>query len=173
VLVRRNGNWQIVAAQDLIAPVQVKTSDNGLFTDPSKRDVLGVDSCRRRYVSAWLDANSKLVASIYTDDGVVLYPNQSAITGRTDIQRYFLDFFNEFTIDEFALVSDEVVVNGNWAFDRGKYKWSARSKKANTRMDDTGKYLVILQRGQDGVWRVARDMDNSDRPLSQSARGTN
>jgi uncharacterized protein (TIGR02246 family) len=173
VLVRRDGNWQIVAAQDVIAPVEVPTSEDGLFTSPLKRDVAEIDSCRSRYVSAWLDANPKEVTNIYIEDGVVLYPNQPAIKGRADIESFFSDFFREFAIDEFALVSDEVVVNGDWAFDRGIYKWRARSKKANTRMEDIGKYLVILQRGHDGLWRVTRDMDNSDRPLSQSARGTN
>jgi hypothetical protein len=39
-------------------------------------------------------------------------------------------------------------------------------------VEDNGKYLVVLLRGDDGKWRVARDMDNSDRPATQATRGT-
>jgi ketosteroid isomerase-like protein len=31
-------------------------------------------------------------------------------------------------------------------------------------VEDHGKYLVILKRQSDGSWKMARDMDNSDRP---------
>jgi ketosteroid isomerase-like protein len=57
------------------------------------------------------------------------------------------------------------------AFDRGTYRWKAVPRSGGDAIEDHGKYPVILQRQPGGSWKVARDMDNSDRPLAQSARG--
>lgn len=38
-------------------------------------------------------------------------------------------------------------------------------------LEDHGKHLVMLRQQSDGSWKVFRDMDNSDKPLTQSTRG--
>jgi len=164
----RNNKWQIVAAEDLVAPVTV-SSPTG-FNDSSKEKLLGIDSCRKRYVSAWLAANAEQITNVYSDDAIVLYPNQPAISGRAAILSYFKNFFQEFRQDNFELLSDEVKIIGSIAYDRGKYKWKGTPLKGGNTIDDHGKYLVILQQQADSSWKVLRDMDNSDRPLSQAGR---
>lgn len=131
----------------------------------------GIDSTRSHYVAAWNAANAEAIAALYDDDALVLYPNQSAVAGRSAILSYFKGFFSEFEQKGFDLTSDEIEVAGPWAFDRGTYRWQAVPRAGGDRIEDHGKYLVILRRQADGSWRVARDMDNSDRPLSQMARG--
>ena len=133
-------------------------------------DLSGIDSCRKKYVAAWLTADADQIAKIYTDDAVVLYPNQPAIAGKAAISTYFKDFFQQFRQDSFELVSDEVQMIGSIAYDRGKYKWKGTARNGDTTVDDNGKYLVILKKQTDGTWKVFRDMDNSDRPLSQTTR---
>jgi len=73
-------------------------------------------------------------------------------------------------VERFELVSDEIQVTGEWAFDRGTYQWRGVPRAGGDAIDDRGKYLVILQRQVDGSWKLARAMDNSDRPLAQSTR---
>jgi ketosteroid isomerase-like protein len=73
--------------------------------------------------------------------------------------------------EDFDLTSTEVQVVGPWAFDRGAYRWRGIPRAGGEPIEDHGKYLVILQRQPDGSWKVARDMDNSDRPLTQATRG--
>ena len=79
--------------------------------------------------------------------------------------------FAEFTQEDFELISEEIEIVGPWAFDRGTYRWRGVPRPGGDPVSDHGKYLVILQRQPDGSWKVARDMDNSDRPLAQTARG--
>ncbi len=130
-----------------------------------------IDAARNRYVAAWKAADADEITGLYANDGVVLYPNQPAITGRNEIREYFRSFFTEFVQDDFQLTSSEIEVGGSWAFDRGTYRWKATPRAGGAAVEDHGKYLVILRREADGSWRVARDMDNSDRPLSQATRG--
>jgi uncharacterized protein (TIGR02246 family) len=121
---------------------------------------------------AWRAANADQIAGLYTEDAQVLYPNQPPVNGRDAIHAYFTSFFEAFTQAEFELTSSEIVVTGAWAFDRGAYRWKGVPRDGSAPIEDNGKYLVVLQQQPDGRWRVARDMDNSDRPAAQATRGT-
>jgi uncharacterized protein (TIGR02246 family) len=166
--VYRNNRWQIVAAEDLVAPVTASSPAG--FNNSSKEKLSGIDSCRKKYVSAWLAADAGQITNVYADDAIVLYPNQPAIAGRSSILSYFKNFFKQFRQENFELMSDEVEIIGSLAYDRGKYKWKGNPVSGGNTVDDYGKYLVILQQQADGSWKVLRDMDNSDRPLSQATR---
>jgi len=183
VLVRRGGRWVIVAAQDVIAPAS-EVSNTGLFDMPPStagersrsdssvvRDRAAIDSVRIRYATTWKTGDAEQLAFLYTPDALVLYPNQPAVRGRAEIVTYFRGFFAEFAQEVFELTSEEIQVAGPWAFDRGTVRWRGVPRKGGEPVDDLGKYLVVLHRQPDGSWKVARDMDNSDRPHSQSTRG--
>lgn len=178
VLVRREGRWQIVAAEDLIAPVAAQQSSGGLFLNETSgagnagvdQDITEIKKTRTAYVSAWKAGNAVKVANLYTDDALVLYPNLPAVAGKSAILGYFRGFFAEFRQEAFELVSAEVRIVGSWAFDRGTYRWRGVPRAGGEPSEDHGKYLVILERQPEGSWKVARDMDNSDRPLAQRTR---
>lgn len=138
---------------------------------PDEQDRAGINKTRGDYVSAWKAADTEQLANLYTIDALVLYPNQPAVAGRSAIVAYFNSFFAEFAQEDFDLTSMEIEVVGPWAFDRGAYRWKGIPRAGGQAIEDHGKYLVILQRQPDGSWKVARDMDNSDRPLSQTTRG--
>ena len=184
VLAYRGGRWVIVAAQDVIAPVG-DGSGTGLFDMPLAaagerpgpdsslaRDRTAIDSFRTRYAATWKAGDADQLASLYTSDALVLYPDQPALRGRSAIATYFRGFFAEFAQEVFELTSEEIQVAGPWAFDRGTVRWRGVPRKGGMPVDDLGKYLVVLRRQPDGSWRLARDMDNSDQPHAQSTRGT-
>jgi uncharacterized protein (TIGR02246 family) len=129
-----------------------------------------IDSLRARYAAAWRSADAAGIALLYTTDAVLLYPDQPALRGRPAIRTYFEGFFAEFGQEEFTLTSEELQITDHWAFDRGTVRWRGVPRGGGAPVSDDGKYLVILERQADGSWRVARDMDNSDRPRSQNTR---
>jgi uncharacterized protein (TIGR02246 family) len=175
VLVRRDGKWQIIAAEDIVVDMANQTATAPLFQSPdqsteTKREI---DNTRNAYVSAWQSGNATRISGLYTADALVLYPDMPAISGTSDINSYFKSFFDDFPKNEFELTSAEIVVTGPWAFDRGTYRWRGFPHNGGKPGEDNGKYLVILQRQADGLWKVARDMDNSDRPATQTTREKN
>jgi uncharacterized protein (TIGR02246 family) len=198
VLVRRDGAWKIAAAQDVVAPAggaggtpaqgaQAGAAGPGpgatapgapgggaLFTGaegaPEARQ--GIDATRKAYAAAWQNGIAAEVANVYTPDAQVLYPDRPPISGHDAIVEYFTGFFTQFPKNQFELISKEVVINGPWAFDQGTYRWKGTPRAGGAPEEDYGKYLVILQRQPDGTWKVARDMDNSDRPAAQGTRGS-
>lgn len=172
VLVRKGEQWRIVAAQDAIAPAEGTATGGSVFAGPEAQSEArsGIDATRKAYAAAWRAADVKQIAELYTANAFVLYPNQPAISGRSAIVDYFTEFFGEFPTNEFELASSEIVITGSWAFDRGTYRWKG-TPRSGAVVEDNGKYLVVLLRGDDGKWRVARDMDNSDRQATQATRG--
>jgi uncharacterized protein (TIGR02246 family) len=174
VLVRRGEKWQLIAAQDAMVPDAEQPRSVGLFegSAPIEHAREGIDKTRSEYVAAWKAANASKIAELYTENALVLYPNQPAVTGRSAIVKYFERFFAEFPQNEFELTSEEIEIAGQWAFDRGAYRWKGIPRAGGEPAEDRGKYLVVLQRQASGEWKVARDMDNSDRSASQAARGT-
>jgi uncharacterized protein (TIGR02246 family) len=137
----------------------------------TEQDRAGINKTRNEYVAAWKAGDADQLANLYTADALVLYPNQPAVVGRSAILAYFKASFAELAPEDFELTSAEIEIAGPWAFDRGTYRWKAVTRASGDPMADDGKYLVLLQRQSDGSWKVARDMDNSDRPLAETARG--
>jgi uncharacterized protein (TIGR02246 family) len=172
VLERHQGQWQLVAAQDAMVPVDPQSSSAGLFTEAATEQRAGIDKTRNAYIAAWKAGDTRRIVELYSEDALVLYPDQPAVTGRRAISEYFRKFFNEFTDTEFALTSSEVQIVGAWAYDRGAYRWKAVPRAGGKPIEDTGKHLVILTRQGSGEWKVSRDMDNSDLPAAQGTRGT-
>jgi uncharacterized protein (TIGR02246 family) len=130
-----------------------------------------INAVRSSYVEAIVAADAARVADLYSEDAIVLYPNHAPIIGRAAILDYFTAFFGELKPEHFQLTSEEIQVAGAWAFDRGTYQLRGVPLTGLDSVDDHGKYLVILQRQPDGSWKVARDMDNSSPPNTQSTNG--
>ena len=174
VLERRDGKWQLIAAQDAVAPVAEQPTGAGLFATSTQIEDArkGIDRTRNAYVAAWKAGDAGKIAELYTEDALVLYPDQPAVIGRGPIVDYFKKFFDEFGQLSFDLSSAEIEITGPWAFDRGAYRWKGTPKAGGEPIEDSGKYLVILERQASGEWKVARDMDNSDRSAAQATRGT-
>lgn len=109
--------------------------------------------------AAWDD-----LAALYADDGVLMAPNAPAVRGRSNIRR-FLDELAALSPRDVRLAANEVEICGDTAYEVGTYTMSVQPPGAQ-RMNDSGKYIVIYKRQGDGSWMVARDIFNTDVPMS-------
>ena len=60
----------------------------------------------------------------------------------------------------------EIVGKGDLAFARGTYSFTIVPEGA-TPITDRGNYVEIWRKGADGVWRISRDIFNSELPIAQ------
>ncbi len=129
-------------------------NQTSMSTDPS------VLSAR---TEAWEAAfNAKDVDSlvmIYTSDTRLLPPNGETVTGRDAVRAIFGGLIDAGISGE--LTSVDAKVSGDMGYDIGTY----------TLMDgdtvvDTGKFIEIFHRGDDGEWRISNDMWSSDLPAA-------
>jgi uncharacterized protein (TIGR02246 family) len=161
--------WNGLVALSLCLAWTNACSTSGLTVDPVE-DKSAIDTTRETYAAAWRTGNAADVAGLYADDALVLYPNQPPVVGKAAIRTYFDRFFGDFTQNEFELTSAEIQIAGSWAFDRGTYRWKGTLRpEARCRRS---REVPCNFATPAGWFQVARDMDNSDRPLSQTTRGT-
>lgn len=101
--------------------------------------------------------DAKAAAAFYTDDATVLPPGVAPVGGAEAIVAYFQKVIDAGI--KLDLESVEVVEAGDFVFDVGTF--------ASTRPDGSvnrGKMMAVLQRGDDGRWRVHRVIWNTDSP---------
>ena len=127
----------------------------------SEIDLKAIDRVRDAHVAALNAGDAGAWGAQFTDDGVQMPPNAPANVGRATIESWSKGFMNLFRL-EFELAVDEVRVWGEWAFERGTYRISLHPKSGGPSMPDVGKYITLYQRKSGNVWRMARDIWNSN-----------
>ncbi|MEE8586818.1 MAG: DUF4440 domain-containing protein [Acidobacteriota bacterium] len=121
----------------------------------------------RRLIAEQVDAYNRGDAAAFletiAEDRVGMNPGQPVSCGRGD--RGELQSFFDSVEQTIELEVDEVVVFGDWAFDRGSGKGTLSPKAANNGLDPEAtysyKYIRIWHRKDDG-WKVSRSIWNTN-----------
>lgn len=93
------------------------------------------------------------VTALYTEDAMLLPPGQPTVTGRAGIEAWM----NALPpLSTFELMLDRIEGAGDLAYVIGRYAMGFEGMPV-----DSGKYIEIRHRGDDGVWRLSADIFNS------------
>lgn len=98
----------------------------------------------------------------YAPDAVVMPPNGEAVRGRDAIVAWNENFP---PYDDLRFTQVEVDGCGDIAYVYGTYTMVMTASEGEEPATDRGKYIEIWRRQEDGSWRVALDVFNSDMPL--------
>jgi len=125
-------------------------------------DIAAINALRGKVSAAFNSNDAGALAALFADDSVVMPANQPAVDGRQSIQSLYEGMFkaNAFKI---AITPLETQLAGDWAYDRGTTTTTITPKSGQP-MEDSGKYLVVLKRLPGGLWKVYREIDNSNNP---------
>ena len=100
------------------------------------------------------------VAALYTDDAVLLPPDEARVDGREGIQGAWQKFIDA-DYRDIAMTTQEVDGFGDVANEVGTISATAPSEDGG-RGQLTGKYVAVWKRGRDDTWRLHRDIWNFD-----------
>ena len=108
--------------------------------------------------------------SYYSDDAIVLPPNQRSITGKDGIRQMWQGLLD--SVDKISWKPTRVVVakSGDMAFVTGTYEITPKSTGSGSATADRGKYLVAWEKQPDGTWKCGADMFSSDLPAAAPAK---
>jgi len=99
------------------------------------------------------------LAALYTSDTRLMPPNGEMTTGRDPVRAAFGGMIDAGIGG--TLTSVEAQVVGDIGYNLGHYELTSGGD-----VIDTGKYMEIWHRGNDGVWLIANDIWNSDKPAA-------
>jgi uncharacterized protein (TIGR02246 family) len=102
------------------------------------------------------------VASLYTEDAVLLPPNSEKFYGRKGIEKFWAGAISQLGLRDAILSPEEVFGSGDVFIEIGSY--TLKIQPAGQKLiEDKGKYVVIWKQTTDG-WKLHRDIWNSNMP---------
>jgi uncharacterized protein (TIGR02246 family) len=120
------------------------------------------------YVAASNAGYAAALASIYTDDAVIMPSDVPLIQGKAAIEAYFQKTMEgrkeKYSATSISLTSDDSAIHGDWAYVRGTSLWTATPKAGGAPIERRGKFLTIYKRQPDRSWKVFRGCSNRDHP---------
>ena len=109
----------------------------------------------RAFSAAYVAEDIDALVEFYTENGVGIPGARAPVVGRAALLDYW-QVGEGVDILRHRTVSDELVVEGNLAYDRGTFDGAvARGGEVS---EFGGNYLIVWRRGEDGQWRMAQDM---------------
>jgi ketosteroid isomerase-like protein len=129
-------------------------------------DLRAIQALNEHDVKATLALDIDAIISQWTDDFVVLQSAGPISRGRSTnaaAAKQSMEQMKAFKPIEYNLDAEEITVSGDYAFEWGTYRGSARSSGGET-VNYAGKFMRILQRQPDGSWKMHRTMVTTDAP---------
>jgi uncharacterized protein (TIGR02246 family) len=156
----RNMCLCVVALASMLVLAGCQTAPEAEQKRDTAADIQAINAGRDEFAAAFNSNNAAAVAAGYTDDAVLMFPDQPAIEGKQAIQAALEDYFKQ-NAAKITHTPLETQVAGDWAYERGNITETVTPKSGKT-VEKSLKYLVILKRQADGSWKVHLDMDNSN-----------
>jgi uncharacterized protein (TIGR02246 family) len=132
--------------------------------DTTEADVEAINQVVRDYARALNAEDTDGVVAVFADAAVHMPANSPALAGKEAIRSQFQAVFEQTAYDlTFAVV--EVVVAGDWAFARTTVSGATTLITGGEPNQISSKTIFILQRQNDGSWKIGRYIFNSDNPV--------
>lgn len=131
-------------------PVPSTTNDKKLITE--------ISAARAK---AFNQGNAAAIAVHFTDDALLMAPGKPVAKGSKAVEVYYQSIFDEYAT-QLESHYEEIEVSGNLAYGRGEAKVTLIPKKGGSSLVSTAKYLNILKKQPDGVWKTTHDIWNGN-----------
>jgi ketosteroid isomerase-like protein len=113
-----------------------------------------------RFAAAFNKKDAVSAANAYTQDAVLMPPNAEMFSGRDKIQAFWQQWFDG-GIGAIVITPMMSYTSGNRGYEVGTFDLQTGGEK---NIHVKGKFIVVLERGKDRLWRMAYDIWNADAP---------
>ena len=120
----------------------------------------GIAASADRFETAYNSGDAAAMAELYTVNGAVLPPDAARIDGREGIQAMWQSFMDA-GVEDLDLETVELTTHGDAASEVGTFTITVPDGEGG-RATASGKYIVLWREGEDGVWRLHRDIWNDN-----------
>ncbi len=124
------------------------------------RDRAAVDSIRREFEAGENAGDVDRMSRHFATDVIGMPPSRATTVGPDALRETLRKFLAAYNV-EVRYKSDEIVVAGDWAFDRGSANEILHPKAGGPAETSNGKYIWLYQR-VNGEWKLARLIWNAD-----------
>ncbi len=127
-----------------------------------------ITELREREMTLFGFGNADSMVAVFTDDLVIMPPNEAAIVGKDAARSWFQNMSQQFKIEGTYTSASDLTINGDWAFERVAFSLKLTPTGGGAAIEDVGKGFHVYRRQGDGSWKIAQDIWNSDKPVPAS-----
>lgn len=154
-----------------VALVLIAACEGGGGDDPAGGARAEIERLGRQWEEAANTGQVERLIEVYSPDAVILPPGGPTIEGSETIRELFRQEFERFDT-KIAFTTQEIEIEGDMAFRRGRYVWRGTPRGSGQTIETTNKFLEVWKRQPDGSWRIAVDMWNpAESPASAGGVG--
>jgi uncharacterized protein (TIGR02246 family) len=132
----------------------------------TKADYAAIEGIEPAWRKAYAARDIDALVALYTEDAWIMARGRPAKHGHAEFRKGFETLVAGVS-PELVSEIDELVVRGNWAWTVAKFKITYTPLNGGAPRYDYGRSLLIYEKGKDGRWRIARDIDTPS-PDAQS-----
>jgi uncharacterized protein (TIGR02246 family) len=161
------------AAVAMLVAVGCQSTPGPAAKKDTAADKAAINALRDKVTAAFNSNDAAAVAACYTDDAVMMNPNEASAEGKTAIQASYQATFQQ-GASKIALTPRETEMAGDWAFETGsasititpkavpkKVARKRLAKRSGQPVEMTSRYVVVFKKQADGSWKVHLDIGNS------------
>jgi ketosteroid isomerase-like protein len=126
-------------------------------------------AAHKRLITGIKEGNTGAILLLYSDDVVLMPPNETSILGKTEAEQWLREYFQHFRIADFAPMDRHVTALGDSAVERWSYGVKIRPVAGGQTIRDEGRFLTVWERSETG-WRMKQSMWNSVQPIGAGTR---
>lgn len=161
---RRSGAARWILAAGLLAGLGCGSRPTaGSSTAPRPAGAEGIGRLDDAFLGAYNQGNAESLAALFTEDGILVPPDEPTCEGREEIEGYFDDLLREVPATAEFEVLETNLLDG-WAFERIDVTVSWTDSETGEEIETWERYFWVLQRQPDGDWKIARLIVNSEDP---------
>jgi len=112
-----------------------------------------------KWRAAYESGDFNSMRDLYEPDARLMTRHKPAKNGVDEILAYFEASRKAGARAEITFDYEEEIIDGDYAFKVAKW-WLESPQAVGEPVRDSGRSLVIFKRGNDGTWRLWRDIDN-------------
>lgn len=121
-------------------------------------DYAAIEAVELKWQAAYGARDFGALADLYTEDGWVMARRRPAMRGREEIRDFFASVA-ESTRLAVTFDVEELEVIGDHAWNTARFALTYQSMNGGDPVHDFGRALILYRKGEDGQWRIHRDMD--------------
>lgn len=128
----------------------------------SEKVRVAIEKANIRFGEEIRKGNAVGLASLYTEDAVLLPPNSEKVLGRKATEKFWGGAISQLGLKDAVLKTEELTGSGDTYTEVGSYTLKTQPKGQKP-VEDKGKYVVVWKQTPDG-WKLHRDIWNSSLP---------
>ena len=162
--------WGVMLMAGFVVACQPAGEDPAQKAAEAEATRAAVKAAGDAWDEAFKAGDLETIAASYAADAVLMPPGAATETGRDAAAASFEQMFAMGSTADSSLTTDEIGVGDDWVFRRGHFTLVIAPEEGEP-ATSTGKFIEIWRKGDDGTWRISRDIYNMDAAASAEGAG--